>query len=105
MEFSNKPEYVSLHDYDTNRFKINSFQIGDHVRYSGGRLIETHTLKRDSVGEIISRVEGEEDTYAVEFGEHTYIIPGERLVRHSFKSKHEGPVIERILKRWHVEED
>lgn len=100
-----KSNYVSKKDYDQNSFYIPLFQVGDSVRYNNDYLQMRHNVRRDAVGEVVSRVEGEQDVYVVEFGENAFVISGQNLTRHFFKNKQDGPSIDKVLRKWRTEDE
>ena len=77
-------------------------QIGDHVRYIGNSL-QRRGIKKDSVGEVVSKVENT-DGVVCDFGGDSYIIAPANLARHVYKQ--EGPQVDHhIVRKWAVDED
>ena len=84
---------------------IDNPRPGDHVRCTNETLLRKYPEDlKNKVGEIIAPVE-KSDKLVVEFGSNSFIISPKGLVRHTFKEKPEGPVIERILRKWNTEDD
>jgi hypothetical protein len=82
-----------------------SFQIGDRVKYRDGRLLTAYPDEiKGKVGEVLARVQGVPNAYVVEFGADAFIVNGDHLLRHYFKDEQTGPVIEKVLRKWQVEE-
>lgn len=80
---------------------------GMTVRYTGETLLRKFPdeMKRDKVGEIVGRVDGEPDAVVVEFGNAAYIVDVANLEKYNFKEKSEMQVDVRILRKWQVADD
>jgi len=75
-------------------------QIGDSVRYTGNA--QRRGLKKDTIGEVVSKVENT-DGIVCDFGGDTYIVAPGNLARHVYKQ--DGPQVDRIARKWAVDED